>query len=604
MYRAAIITASDKGAAGQREDLSGPAIRELLEATGEYTVTRSAVLPDERGEIRNCDFFGGNLAGIEEKLDYLQSLGVSTLYLCPIFEADSNHRYNTGDYDKIDPMLGTESDFRRLCAKARERGIRVMLDGVFNHTGNNSRYFNAYDAYPSLGAAQSWESPYISWYTFREWPVSYESWWGIHTLPAVNENDPGYINFIVEGKDSVIRRWLRAGASGWRRDVADELPDEFIEQLRAAVEETDPDAMVIGEVWEDASNKIAYSVRRKHVLGGHCDGVMNYPVRNGILGFLLGEDGSWFRETVERQRQNYPHWAFHSGMNSLGTHDTPRILTLLGEGSDRKGDTSRDWRCAHRLSHDQRALAVARLKLGSLLLYALPGSPTVYYGDEAGMEGAADPFNRRTYPWGHENQALLAWFRRLGQLRKDRASLRRGELRWLEAQGPLLAFGDSAVCTDPDADQLASIAIAACDTVRALVGWEPRCALLSYSTCGSGEGPLVDKVVEAVKIAQNRRPDLAIDGEFQLDSAISPKVAAKKVRRESRVAGRANIIIWSDLNVGNVGVKLVQQFARADAYGPMLQGFAKIVCDCSRGAPVSELVGNIAMSCVRAQGVK
>lgn len=171
-------------------------------------------------------------------------------------------------------------------------------------------------------------------------------------------------------------------------------------------------------------------------------------------------------------------------------------------------------------------------------------------------------------------------------------------------EGPLLAFGDSAVCTAPDADQLASIAIAACDTVRALVGWEPRCALLSYSTCGSGEGPLVDKVVEAVKIAQNRRPDLAIDGEFQLDSAISPKVAAKKVRRESRVAGRANIIIWPDLNVGNVGVKLVQQFARADAYGPMLQGFAKIVCDCSRGAPVSELVGNIAMSCVRAQEVK
>lgn len=171
-------------------------------------------------------------------------------------------------------------------------------------------------------------------------------------------------------------------------------------------------------------------------------------------------------------------------------------------------------------------------------------------------------------------------------------------------EGPLLGFGDSAVCTDPDADQLAGIAIAACDTVRALVGWEPRCALLSYSTCGSGEGPLVDKVVSAVKIARERRPDLAIDGEFQLDSAINPKVAAKKVRRESRVAGKANIIIWPDLNVGNVGVKLVQQFAHADAYGPMLQGFAKIVCDCSRGAPVSELVGNIAMSCVRAQEVK
>lgn len=169
------------------------------------------------------------------------------------------------------------------------------------------------------------------------------------------------------------------------------------------------------------------------------------------------------------------------------------------------------------------------------------------------------------------------------------------------AEGALLGFGDSAVCVNPDAEQLASIAISACETIRALVKWEPRCALLSYSTCGSGSSELVDKVTEAVKIANERRPDLAIDGEFQLDSAISPAVAAKKVKRESAVAGKANIIIWPDINVGNIGVKLVQQFAHADAYGPMLQGFAKIVCDCSRGAPVSELVGNIAMSCVRAQ---
>jgi phosphate acetyltransferase len=170
------------------------------------------------------------------------------------------------------------------------------------------------------------------------------------------------------------------------------------------------------------------------------------------------------------------------------------------------------------------------------------------------------------------------------------------------SEGSLLAFGDSAVCTDPDAEQLASIAISACDTVRGLLDWEPRCALLSYSTTGSSEGPLVDKVLEALKIAGERRPDLAIDGEFQLDAAINPEIAARKVKRESRVAGRANIIIWPDLNVGNIGVKLVQQFANANAYGPFLQGFKKIVSDCSRGAGVSELVGSIAISCVRAQG--
>ena len=172
------------------------------------------------------------------------------------------------------------------------------------------------------------------------------------------------------------------------------------------------------------------------------------------------------------------------------------------------------------------------------------------------------------------------------------------------SEGSLLAIGDSAVCTNPNAEELASIAISACETVQSLLGWEPRCAMVSYSTLGSGAGELVDKVVEAVKIANEKRPDLAIDGEFQLDSAINPAVAAKKVQRESKVAGKANVVIWPDLNVGNVGVKLIQQFGKADAYGPMLQGFAKVVCDCSRSAPVSELKGNIVISAVRAAGEK
>lgn len=172
------------------------------------------------------------------------------------------------------------------------------------------------------------------------------------------------------------------------------------------------------------------------------------------------------------------------------------------------------------------------------------------------------------------------------------------------SEGSLLAIGDSAVCTNPDAEQLADIAISACDTVKALLDWEPRCAMVSYSTLGSGQGELIDKVVGAVKIANEKRPDLAIDGEFQFDAAISPAVAEKKVKRESKVAGKANVVIWPDLNVGNVGVKLIQQFGHADAYGPMLQGFNKVVCDCSRGAPVSEIKGNVVISAVRAAGNK
>lgn len=172
------------------------------------------------------------------------------------------------------------------------------------------------------------------------------------------------------------------------------------------------------------------------------------------------------------------------------------------------------------------------------------------------------------------------------------------------SEGSLLAIGDSAVCTNPNADQLADIAISACETVSSLLGWEPRCAMVSYSTLGSGQGELIDKVVEAVKIANEKRPDLAIDGEFQFDAAIVPAVAEKKVKRESKVAGKANVVIWPDLNVGNCGVKLIQQFGHADAYGPMLQGFNKVVCDCSRGAPVSEIKGNIVISAVRAAGIK
>ena len=395
--------------------------------------------PDEKGIIHNCDFFGGNLAGITGKLDYLQSLGVSTLYLCPIFESASNHRYDTGDYDKVDPMLGTEEDFRTLCQEAKKRRIRVMLDGVFNHTGNNSRYFNALGQYPSLGAAQSWESPYINWYTFQEWPTRYDSWWGIHTLPAVNENDPDYIDFIVEGQYSVIRRWLRAGAEAWRLDVADELPDEFIARIRRVMMEEKPESFLLGEVWEDGSNKISYDKRRRYLLGRETHGLMNYPFRVGAMAYLQGGDAACFREAMESIRENYPPSAFYSAMNMLGTHDNPRILTMLGKPPETAPE-DRDQRAHYRLTQAERDRGRALLMAGAVLLYAFPGSPTIFYGDEAGMEGYEDPFNRGTFPWGREDRTLQDWFVRLGALRNARPSLQAGSLRWLHAQGRGLAF--------------------------------------------------------------------------------------------------------------------------------------------------------------------
>ena len=406
--------------------------------------------PDERGEIRNRDFFGGDFQGVISKLDDLKDLGVETLYFNPIFEAAENHRYGTADYDRIDPMLGCNEDFSRLCDEAHKRGMRVMLDGVFNHTGFVSRYFNGDGFYPDVGACQSWDSPYRSWFQFIRWPDQYESWWGIYSLPAVNESDPSYRRFIFGDEDSVVRRWLRAGADGWRLDVADELPDDFVAGIHAAARAEKPSAVVIGEVWEDGSTKVAYGVRRKHILGGHCDGLMNYPLRSAILSYFSGGKAEDFVSGMETIRENYPPFAFYSAMNSLGTHDTPRILTLLGAGGERR-DQSRDWRANFRLEGDALRLAKERLRAAALLLFCFPGSPTVYYGDEAGMEGFEDPFNRRTYPWGHEDQELLAWFKQLGALRKTHPALRRGTVRYVAAEGPLLAFaraddGEEILC--------------------------------------------------------------------------------------------------------------------------------------------------------------
>lgn len=403
--------------------------------------------PDERGEIRNRDFFGGDLAGIISKLDYLKSLGVTTLYLNPIFEAASNHRYNTADYMAIDPMLGTAEDFRALCREAHARGMRVLLDGVFNHTGSASRYFNADGFYPELGAAQSKDSPYYNWYHFTHWPDSYDAWWGIKTLPAVEENQASYRDFIIRSEDSVVRHWLRCGADGWRLDVADELPDDFIAELRQAMDAEKPDCLLLGEVWEDGSNKIAYDRRRKYLLGRETHGLMNYPFRTAALDWLCGGDAAAFRESMEQLRENYPSPAFYSAMNFLSTHDTPRILTLLG-GEPTPADKAE--RAAARLSPAGRELARRRLMLGALLLYTFPGSPTVYYGDEAGMEGYEDPLNRRTFPWGQEDEGLLRWYRRLGQLRGGRPSLQRGDICYLYADGSGLALRrqwDSEVTT-------------------------------------------------------------------------------------------------------------------------------------------------------------
>lgn len=393
--------------------------------------------PDENGTVLNNDFFGGDLKGIEEKLPYLKELGVTCIYCNPVFRAFSNHRYDTGDYSQIDPLLGTGEDFTSLCAAAKKLGIHILIDGVFSHTGCDSVYFNRYSHYDSQGAYNTRESPYFSWYNFKNWPDEYESWWGFKTLPNVDETNPAY-NEYINGKQGIVPSWISKGASGWRLDVADELPDIFLDQLYAAAKAQNPDALVLGEVWEDATTKTAYGQRRRYLLGGQMDAVMNYPFRDAVLQLLNGGDPAGFFEIIEGILENYPPQCVRLLMNHIGTHDTERALTLLGGAP--AGSRGRQWQSAQKLTPEQYDTGIRKLKLAALIQYTLPGIPCIYYGDEAGVQGYKDPFNRKTYPWGKENQDLLAWYRQLGQFRRQQPVLAAGSFRKLLCAGDLIGY--------------------------------------------------------------------------------------------------------------------------------------------------------------------
>lgn len=376
-------------------------------------------LPDEYGEVKNCDFYGGNLNGITEKLDYLSELGVRVIYLNPIFKAYSNHRYDTADYLKIDEMLGTKEDFSNLCRRAHKKGIKIILDGVFSHTGSNSVYFDKEGIFGG-GAYNNPASPYREWYEFGENDDDYTSWWGIKTLPCVNETNPKYLEFIT-GENGVLSHWQSLGADGWRLDVADELPEEFIKALKNRVNKIDKNALVLGEVWEDASNKISYGFRRHYFSHGLLHGVMNYPLRSAIIDFCLGQDGGEnFKNTVMSIAENYPRKTQGVLMNFLSSHDTPRIITVLsGVAVENKCD-----RAGFRLNEEQTATALKRLYIAMFLQFFMIGMPSIYYGDEIGMQGFEDPFCRAFYDWNKTSE-IQDYVKKLAALKNKIADLDR-----------------------------------------------------------------------------------------------------------------------------------------------------------------------------------
>lgn len=413
-----------------------------------YDVSEGVVfLPDENGEVKNCDFYGGNFNGIIKKLDYIKSLGVSVIYLNPIFKAYSNHRYDTCDYKKTDPLLGDEKDFARLCSEAHKRDIKIILDGVFSHTGSKSIYFDK-DMVFGDGAYKNPLSPYRDWYSFGDSDDDYESWWGIKTLPCVNEMNSDYLNYIINDSDSVIAHWMRLGADGYRLDVADELPGEFIRLLRQRVKKIKKDSYVVGEVWEDASNKISYGERRMYFSDSQLDSVMNYVFKNAIINFCTEKiTANEFKNEIMTVCENYPACSLHSLMNSLSTHDTMRILSAL---SGRGDGLSKKEQAGYALNERDRYHSKNKLYIAMLLQYTLPGNACIYYGDEIGMEGFGDPFCRGYFKWDDVDFSILDFCKELGEIKNRYVALQKGGIRFTSYSDGILSFerifGDEIIC--------------------------------------------------------------------------------------------------------------------------------------------------------------
>ncbi|MGP1410533.1 MAG: glycoside hydrolase family 13 protein [Peptoanaerobacter stomatis] len=363
---------------------------------------------NEKKELVRQDFYGGNLYGVIEKLDYLKLLGIDVIYFNPIFESNSNHKYNTKDYHKIDSMLGDEETFKKLIAEAKKRDIEIILDGVFNHTGDDSEYF--------ISAKKDKSSKYYSWYYFKEYPNVYESWWGFDTLPKVNCMDESYQNFIMGEGNSVLNHWTSLGVKGWRLDVVDELDGSFVEKFKANMRKVNEESVLIGEVWEDASNKTAYSQRKKYFMGHQLDSVMGYPFKENVQNFLNGNiNGYQITENFKTLWENYPREAFYANMNLISTHDTPRCINVL--------------------NFDE-----TNFKSAVTVQMTFAGVPHIYYADEVGEIGQMCPDNRRGFPWGEENEEILNFYKKLINLRKNNNIFVDGEIEFFYLNDDVFSY--------------------------------------------------------------------------------------------------------------------------------------------------------------------
>jgi len=373
-------------------------------------------IKDGLGKVGRWDFYGGNIKGILKKLDYIKSLGASIIQLSPVFKSSSCHKYDTGNYEFIDEMFGTNDEFRELCEVAESKGIKIILEVVLSYTSSDSKYFNKLGNYNEIGAYQSPNSEYHDWYKFTRYPYQYESWWGISERPNINSMEKGYMDYIIKNDNSIIKKWIDLGSHGWRLNVIDELPDEFIEAINTRMQEINKDIVLLGDIWDDASNKVSYSKRRKYLQGKEVQAVTNYPLREYLINFTKGYITSdRFKQKVMSLYENYPRESFYGNINVIGTNDTERILTVL-DGN------------------------LELLRLIVVIQFTLPGVPLIYYGDETALKGGKEPDNRKSYPWGKEDKDLSNFYHKIVNIRNNEDGLKKGDLIIHETDPEVFAF--------------------------------------------------------------------------------------------------------------------------------------------------------------------
>ena len=385
--------------------------------------------PDSHGIWCN-DYYGGDIKGIIKKLPYIKSLGVSILYLSPIVESQSNHGYDASDFEVIDHYKGSELDLKNLCDKAHEMGMSVILDGVFNHTGNDSKYFNEYGNYPGVGAFQSKESPWYEIYRKiygSDGKLNFDYWFGFKNMPQCDGLNPKWINYIT-GVNGVIDKWFSLGIDGLRLDVADELLDSFIYDIRKACRRNKDEFIIIGEVWKNAMRQ-----NRNYVSPDHMDTVMNYLQSDAMLRYFKYSDTYKFGYVLDDIAREYPDRAKKTLMNFASTHDTSRGISILGNyeafspNNEYAWDLNKGLDLSYiknfRLSKVAYERAKELLKLYNFTLCFMPGIFSIFYGDEVGVQGLGNILNRKAYPWGREDLELLGHYREIGRIRAKESFL-------------------------------------------------------------------------------------------------------------------------------------------------------------------------------------